>query len=283
MRATLSRRPTPPGRHEDGRSTMASSRYNGALFGRLSLSWTVFVLLALASGIGASGCGRTDLELPGRDAAADAPRDAPRDRTTDGTTGTGGRSATGGAGGGGGRASGGAPATGGRPGTGGAPRTGGRAGTGGAPGSGGRVATMDGGVPDAAADCPPADAGPDLPPATPGTLPCGAESCDVKTQSCCVSLAVGSVGARCVPLGAACPGAALDCDEPADCPGAVCCFGLQVGGAGVAVGSRCGPRAGCNGVARFVVCRANADCGGTTPACCTVGGVPICQAACTGS
>ena len=115
---------------------------------------------------------------------------------------------------------------------------------------------------------------------------CGSQSCDVKTQSCCVSLAVGSVGAACVPLGTACTGAALDCDEPADCSGTgtVCCFGLQLGGGtGVGLGSRCGPRAACGGLGRFVLCRTNGDCGGTTPACCNVGGVPLCQAACSGT
>ena len=263
-----------------------ASRYNGAVFARLPSPWTALwtawwaaLVLLGVGGLSMGGCGRTDLELAGRDAAADSARDAARDGSTGGVMATGGRAATGS----GGRGSGGSPATGGRPGTGGAPRTGGRAATGGAPGSGGSGGSVDGGARDAAADRLPADSGPQLPPSTPGTLACGAESCDVKTQSCCVSLAVGAVGARCVALGAACPGAALDCDEPADCVGAVCCFGLQVGGAGVALGSRCGPRASCGGLGRFVVCRANSDCGGSTPACCTVGGVPLCQAACTGS
>jgi hypothetical protein len=155
--------------------------------------------------------------------------------------------------------------------------------TGGRMSSGGSGGITDGGVRDSAVDGPVDAPGPDLPPSTPGTLVCGAQTCDVKTQTCCVSLAVGSVGARCVPIGTACTGAALVCDEPADCPGAVCCFGVQTGGGGLGVGSQCSARTACNGFGRFLVCRTNADCGGTMPACCSVAGVPVCQTACLGS
>lgn len=248
-------------------------------------------MIAVVTGLaGGAACGRTELELAVRDGASDAVTDAVRDATRDGASGgspaTGGRPAppgSGGRAGTGGTAGRAAP-----PLTGGASGTGGRVGTGGAAGSGGRVASggsggsIDGGVRDAAPDALIADAGPDLPPPTPGRLVCGPETCDVKTQTCCVSLAVGSVGARCVPVGTTCPGAALVCDEPADCPGAVCCFGLQTTG-GVGLGSQCSARAACSGLGRFVVCRTNADCGGTSPACCSVGGVPLCQPACPGA
>lgn len=217
------------------------------------------------------GCGRTDLEvtgLPGHDSGASGGRDAGTDIASqpDGSTGgqivtTGGRSGTGATGGG---------ASGGRIGT------GGRAGSGGAAMSGG----SGGGTRDAGVDR--VDAGPDLPPSTPGTLTCGTESCNVATQTCCVSVAVGSVGAHCVPIGAACTGASLTCDEPADCPGQVCCFGLLAGGGAVTVGSRCAPRAGCTGITRFIVCRASSDCPAATPTCCNTTGVPICQTACAG-
>jgi hypothetical protein len=154
-------------------------------------------------------------------------------------------------------------------------------GTGGRTGSGGAV---DAGVRDAVAEGRPVvdAAGPDLPPSTPGTLTCGVQLCSTKTQSCCVSIAAGAVGAQCVPLGSTCGGAGLDCDEPADCAGGTCCFGLQLGGVGgVAIGSRCVARVSCAGLGRFVVCRTNSDCGGTNPVCCLVaGGVPVCQPTC---
>lgn len=249
----------------------------------------VLMTLAIAT------CGRTDLELGGTggrgvaDSGQDGPRDARADATDAATGGSGGRVvATGGRPGTGGR-----PATGGSApgGTGGAARTGGRGGSGGGPGTGGRGASggsgggVDGGIRDAAVDAVVDAPGPELPPSTPGTLLCGTEACDVKTQTCCVSLAVGSVGARCIAVGTACTGAALVCDEPADCPGAVCCFGVQAGGdtGGLGIGSQCAARSACNGFGRFVVCRTNADCGGSMPACCSVGGVPLCQAACLGS
>lgn len=285
---------TPEPEWAERRPRLPLTAYNGGLS---PLSLSKRLALALMTLVIAT-CGRTDLELGGTggrgpaDASLDGPRDARMDASdgatggvvasggrgvaTGGRPGTGGRAATGGSGG---RGTGGGPATGGRPGTGGA------AGTGGRVASGGSGGVADGGIRDSSADGLIDAAGPDLPPSTPGTLSCGTQACNVKTQTCCVSLAVGSVGAACIPVGTACTGAALICDEPADCPGAVCCFGVQAGGdtGGLGIGSQCAARAACNGFGRFIVCRTNADCGGTMPACCSVGGVPVCQTACLGN
>lgn len=230
-----------------------------------------------------AGCGRTDLDFSGENgghsdaASSDASASGGRGNSG-GISGSGGGSGTGGRAGTGGR-----PATGGISGTGGRSATGGRTGTGGVVGTGGRGMVPDGGGPDAAVDRPSPDAGPDLPPSTPGTLLCGAQTCDTRTQSCCVSITAGSAGARCVPAGTACSGVGLVCDEPGDCATGTCCVGLQLGGAGVSVGSQCVVRAACVGVGRFVVCRTNSDCAAPTPVCCQALGVPICQATCGGS
>ena len=124
--------------------------------------------------------------------------------------------------------------------------------------------------------------GPDLPTSTPGTVACGTSACDSSKESCCVTVSVGAV-ARCLPLGSSCVGGAnLECDEPADCPGGTCCFGLQAGSlTNLALGSRCVSATMCMGLGRFTVCRTNNDCGGGNPACCLgLAGVPICQAFC---
>ncbi len=234
-----------------------------------------------------AACGRTDLELSGAGGGDAAFISGGRDGGTDAVAGrgSGGRvAATGGVRGTGGLpGSGGRAGTGGRVATGGAAATGGRVGTGGRAATGGAGGTTDAGVRDAVAERPVVDAaGPDLPPSTPGTLTCGGQTCDTKSQSCCVSIAVGSVGAQCIPITSTCGGAALACDEPADCAGGTCCFGLQAGATGgVAIGSRCVARAACAGLGRFVVCRTNNDCARPNPACCVVaGGVPVCQPAC---
>lgn len=223
-----------------------------------------------------AGCGRTNLDFVGGVGGGD------------GEVASGGRTGTGGGGG---------PL-----GTGGVSGSGGLTSTGGVKGSGGSgaAAGADGGITDAAldlktTDAPPADVtapdagrldaqGPDLPPPTPGTLPCGNESCDTRTQSCCVSIAIGAVGARCIPAGASCGGIPLACDEPADCSSGTCCFGLQAqqgAGSALAVGSVCSTRAACNGAGRYVVCRTNGDCDRATPLCCfSALGVPLCQRVC---
>ena len=250
-------------------------------------------ICAVVWAVAVAGCGRTDLELSGsggQDAAfgpggRDGGIDAVAGHDAGGSGGSGGRVA----GTGGTRGTGGLTGSGGRAGTGGRTATGGTAATGGRVGTGGRAATagsggtVDAGVRDATPERPAADApGPDLPPSTPGTLTCGTQSCDTKSQSCCVSIALGAVGAECIPITSTCGGAALVCDEPADCPGGTCCFGLQTGGAGgVAIGSRCVASNACAGIGRFVVCRTNNDCARPNPACCVVaGGVPVCQPAC---
>ena len=232
---------------------------------------SVFILLSSGC-LCLAACGRTDLEVFGGTGgvAGLGGHDGGVDAVAGRAGGTGG--VIGGAGG--------APGSGGRVGTGGTPGTGGRVGTGGVVGTGGTPPPPDGGAPDLRRDGPQADAGPVLPPSTPGVLVCGAQSCNTQTQACCVSVAVGAVGATCVPAGTACPGASLGCDEPADCAATgVCCFGLQARAGGVSVGSSCTSRNACGGFGRFVVCRQNGDCAAATPFCCNSLGVPTCQAA----
>lgn|GEM_PF-3141439 len=220
-------------------------------------------LAALGAGLGSSvllaGCGRTDLQVSEDSIGGSGGVRSGIDAAADGRG-----AATGGHGG-----------------------TGGQRGTGGntnSAGTGGRTGAVDGGVRDAVVvrDAAFESVGPDLPSSTPGTVACGTSACDSSRESCCVTVSVGAV-ARCLPLGSSCGGGvSLECDEPADCPGGTCCFGLQAGSlTNLALGSRCVSATMCTGLGRFTVCRTNNDCGGGTPACCLgLAGVPICQAVC---
>lgn len=74
---------------------------------------------------------------------------------------------------------------------------------------------------DAAADGAKADAGPDVVPS--GSIVCGASTCKVGSEICCVDTALGQdVG--CAAPSDACPGANLFCDDASDCGGLHCCF-----------------------------------------------------------
>ena len=134
-----------------------------------------------------------------------------------------------------------------------------------------------------------------LPP-TPGLLLCGSTICVATVQQCCLGLGSGGLDGQCVAPGTACPGATVQCDEPADCPSSkVCCAGLlstTSGGSGgrgastgslipgISLGSRCEARASCSGAGQLIVCRSNTDCG-TGAVCCPGLGVATCQTSCT--
>jgi len=134
-----------------------------------------------------------------------------------------------------------------------------------------------------------------LPP-TPGLLLCGSTICVASVQQCCLGLGSGGLEGQCVAPGTACPGATVQCDEPADCPSPkVCCAGLlstsstgsggRTGGAaslvpGLSIGSRCETRTACSGAGELIVCRANSDCAAGT-VCCPGLGVAVCQSSCT--
>lgn len=152
---------------------------------------------------------------------------------TGGTTNTGGTTVnTGGMGSGGG----GAPSTGGM-GSGGTPSTGGM-GSGGTPSTGG-MGGMGGSPPVVEVPC-----GDGVPP------------CDIGAgESCCIDNN-GASGGTCKSN---CQGneAALDCNEPADCPGQLCC--LEAGGGDVSF-SRCE-----DSCSDETICDpANPDCGGNS-------------------
>ena len=122
-------------------------------------------------------------------------------------------------------------------------------------------------------------------PATPGLFVCATELCHTSSQQCCLGLSPTSgFGATCERLGTTCTGAALQCDEPADCAGGtVCCFGLAgaaAATAGLSLGSRCETPATCSGVGRLVVCRQDSDCQAAGGVCCAGTGVPTCLPSC---
>ncbi|HEX2660899.1 MAG TPA: hypothetical protein VHU40_21605 [Polyangia bacterium] len=132
-----------------------------------------------------------------------------------------------------------------------------------------------------------------LPP-SPGLFLCGSTICSTSSQQCCLGIdPTGGLGTSCGRIGAACAGAAFQCDEPADCHGSpaapVCCFGLDSpaassGGAGLGFGSRCESAAACAGAGRFILCATDADCAskvaGQNQVCCAAIGLPVCQPRC---
>jgi len=133
-----------------------------------------------------------------------------------------------------------------------------------------------------------------LPP-TPGLLLCGSAICLATSQQCCLGLGASGLDGQCVAPGTACPGATIQCDEPADCPSPkVCCAGLLSSSSsgsggqgpssgtlvpGLSLGSRCETRASCSSAGELIVCRSNADCG-TGAVCCPGIGVATCQTSC---
>jgi hypothetical protein len=122
--------------------------------------------------------------------------------------------------------------------------------------------------PDGNPDIP--DAGPASPDAGAGAVLCGAESCDLTTQECCVEQGGGGAG-TCVDTGT-CTGQAFQCDGAEDCPtvGEVCCFGAGNPQDPV---SECVAAASCE----TPTCDTAADCADpTTDQCCAIGTVMVC-------
>lgn len=116
---------------------------------------------------------------------------------------------------------------------------------------------------------PPADTPADTPSST-TTMKCGAFTCTVGTQECCVL--PGGVGA-CISKGAACAGSRWGCTSPSNCgAGEECC----VSGAGGAGGGSC--TASCPSTN---VCDSDGDCSGSTKACCALqAGIKACTNKC---
>ena len=129
-------------------------------------------------------------------------------------------------------------------------------------------------------------------PATPGLFICGTTLCQTATQQCCLGVSTaGAVSGTCLPLSAACTGASLQCDEPADCTSGgqgqaqkqanVCCAGLGAGTAAspLSLGSQCVAATACTGTTHLIVCRQDSDCHGAG-LCCASEGLPTCLASC---
>jgi len=125
-------------------------------------------------------------------------------------------------------------------------------------------------------------------PATPGLFVCGSAICLTSSQQCCLGVsASGAVSGTCMPLGASCTGASLQCDEPADCTAAsqgqgnVCCAGLgaSAGSLPISIGTQCVAASRCTGTTHLIVCRQDSDCHGAG-VCCATDGLPTCLATC---
>jgi hypothetical protein len=134
---------------------------------------------------------------------------------------------------------------------------------------------------DASLDAPDTDAAPDH--ATPfdaasardpGHVPCGAATCDVSVERCCVDRA-GAAPPGCVDIATPCPAGffPMACDERADCTaGAACCLSRFIQSGAIA-------RAECLTECSFVtLCASDDEC--ATMACTTssvVADYPACQ------
>ena len=128
-------------------------------------------------------------------------------------------------------------------------------------------------------------------PATPGLFVCGSAVCLTSSQQCCLGVSTsGAVSGTCLALSASCPGASLQCDEPADCAssvqgqGNVCCAGLAVGATsggvgGISIGTQCVAASRCTGTTHLIVCRQDSDCHGAG-VCCAGDGLPTCLPSC---
>ncbi len=94
---------------------------------------------------------------------------------------------------------------------------------------------------------------------------CGATTCTLGQQDCCIG-----VMTVCKPAGT-CPSQGFACDGPEDCPNAVCCYPNNNG-------SRCQAN-NCQDIA----CHADTDCPAGTPKCCGKPFTPsykVCQTQC---
>src|SRR5689334_22325614 len=112
---------------------------------------------------------------------------------------------------------------------------------------------------------PPAGDGPMIDAAIAAGPACGATTCTLGQQECCI----GAVNV-CKATGT-CPSQGFACDGPEDCPGAVCCFPNSGG-------SRCQAN-NCQAIA----CHVSTDCPMATPKCCPktfTPGYGVCQVQC---
>jgi hypothetical protein len=118
---------------------------------------------------------------------------------------------------------------------------------------------LDSGIRDGAADAleaePPRPEAGDVfaPPSTPGYVMCTGSPCDA--GRCCYG---NAAGIECIPFTTNCVGTEVDCDEPADCIGGVCCLGPDPSNSlfpSMVCASSCPSGS-------VVVCKTNADCGG---------------------
>ncbi|NUP09018.1 MAG: hypothetical protein HOW73_23455 [Polyangiaceae bacterium] len=147
---------------------------------------------------------------------------------------------------------------------GGSPGTGGTPGTGGSSGPTGGQSTSNGGAPSTGGEggmggTPTTDGGMGGMPGTGGMppgveVPCGGETCNVDAgEECCID----NDGAPFGTCKSNCAGfeASLECNEPADCPGQLCCLDDSGGNLdGSHCGDFCGDEELCD--------PANPDCGG---------------------
>lgn len=250
-----------------------------------------FAFMAATAFVALATCGRTELDpvlaggAGGQIAGTGGSGGGSAGRSGSGAaSGTGGTGAAGPMFGTGGALPGGA--TGGRPGSGGGSlgTGGGSGGRGAAPGTGG---ITGGGAPGATGGLSgggtSGSGGNGIPASTPGLVPCGDQSCTAELEMCCLGASSGGAGSRCVRAGNPCPGAALACDEPADCTTGVCCGSVMVptSPSTPTLLSGCVPRGTCAPAPfRFVFCRRNSDCGPDAPVCCSVQGLTVCQTRC---
>ena len=102
-------------------------------------------------------------------------------------------------------------------------------------------------------------------------ITCGADVCDGSTETCCVTLA----GFGCVPQGAACSGAVLECGATSDCVGnQVCCLDIVD-----AVGSSSRCKSSCTGrgpTRERQLCTTDDDCQNQRRCRDTVFGISVC-------
>jgi len=95
---------------------------------------------------------------------------------------------------------------------------------------------------------------------TPGAVACGAGTCDLATQYCCVS--TDSDSEACISNATACAGRSVRCNEAADCPGTeICCLDVTNTAGGGSMSCQVGPtcRFG-SGIASAQVCRSSGEC-----------------------
>jgi hypothetical protein len=107
---------------------------------------------------------------------------------------------------------------------------------------------------------------------SPNTLACGAATCTLPGEECCITQA----GASCIAKGATCQGGTLSCTSKANCTGNNVCCGRFGGGGGSAT---CAPSCGGGGPGGGAIqlCATSAECTGGTRCMDSFGGLRICR------